>query len=426
MTGVRKVAAASAVGNSIELYDFLLYGTASALVFDKIFFPQFDSRVGVLLAFATFGAGFLARPLGGAVIGHLGDRIGRRAMLVVTLSVTGVSTATIGLLPTYAQVGILAPVLLVLLRVVQGFFMGGEQSGASLMAVEHAPPGRWGWYGSWVFIGSPVGLVLANLAMYLSSRATGERDFLSWGWRLPFLFSVVLVGIGLYIRLRVAESPRFARAGKARLPIAEVLRDRWRVVLLGAGVNLGFTIFIYVLSVFMIGYGRTELAIPADGLLVAITAGAVAQVVAVPAFGLLSDRVGRFPVMFGGAIFQTAFAFPLFWLTDSGWFTFALVLGFVGSAALFGPSAAYFAELFRTRVRYSGVALSFQLGAVLGGGLAPLLAQSLLRTGTWAIALYLIAGAVLSGVCLLAIGSAHEAEPAGGESDGQPLAPAQA
>lgn len=424
MTGVRKVAFASAVGNTIELYDFLLYGTASALVFDKIFFPQFDSRVAVLLAFATFGAGFLARPLGGAVIGHLGDRIGRRAMLVLTLSVTGLSTALIGLLPTYAQVGILAPLLLVLLRIVQGFFMGGEQGGASLMAVEHAPPGRWGWYGSWVFIGSPAGVVLANLAMYVSSKASGP-EFLSWGWRLPFLFSVVLVGIGLYIRLRVSESPRFERAEKSRLPIAEVLRTRWRVVLLGAGVNLGFTIFIYVLSVFMINYGR-GLKITADDLLVATVIGSFAQVIAVPLFALLSDRIGRLPVMLGGAIFQAAFAFPLFWLADSGWFTLAMVLGFIGSAALFGPSAAYFAELFRTRVRYSGVALSFQLGAVLGGGLAPLVAQSLLRTGTWAIAVYLIAGAVLSAVCLLVIGSAHEAEPAGGESDAQPLTPAEA
>ncbi len=425
MTGVRKVAVASAVGNTIELYDFLLYGTASALVFDKIFFPQFDSRVGVLLAFATFGAGFFARPLGGAVIGHFGDRIGRRTMLVITLSVTGISTALIGLLPTYAQVGILAPLLLVLLRIVQGFFMGGEQGGASLMAVEHAPPGRWGWYGSWVFIGSPFGLVLANLAMYLSSRASGP-DFLSWGWRLPFLFSIVLVGIGLYIRLRVSESPRFTRAEKSRAPIAEVLRTRWRIVLLGAGVNLGFTIFIYVLSVFMIGYGRTALKISADDLLVATVVGSIGQVIAVPAFAWLSDRVGRLPVMFGGAIFQAGFAFPMFWLTDAGWFTFAMVLGFVGSAALFGPSAAYFAELFRTRVRYSGVALSFQLGAVLGGGLAPLVAQSLLRTGTRAISVYLLAGAVLSAVCLLVIGSAHEAEPAGGESDAQPLTPAEA
>ncbi|GAA3635325.1 MFS transporter [Lentzea roselyniae] len=416
---------ASAVGNTIELYDFLLYGTASALVFNKIFFPQFDSRVGVLLAFATFGAGFVARPLGGAVIGHLGDRFGRRAMLVITLSATGLATALIGLLPSYASIGIAAPVLLVLLRIVQGFFMGGEQGGASLMAVEHAPPGRWGWYGSWVFIGSPVGLVLANLAMYLSSRATGP-DFLSWGWRLPFLFSIVLVGIGLYIRLRVSESPRFARAEKSRMPLVEVVRTRWQVLLLGAGVNLGFQIFIFVLSVFTINYGRTALRMSPDDLLVAQVLGGLAQVVAVPVFARLSDRIGRLPVMFGGAVFQAAFAFPMFWLMDVRWFTAAIVLGFVGSGALFGPMAAYFAELFRTRVRYSGVAVSYQLGAVLGGGLAPFVATSLLAYGTWAVALYLIAGAVLSGVCLLVIGSAHEAEPAGGESDAQPLTPAEA
>ncbi|MET8760919.1 MFS transporter [Lentzea sp. NPDC004782] len=425
MTGVRKVAVASAIGNTIELYDFLLYGTASALVFNKIFFPQFDSRVGVLLAFATFGAGFVARPLGGAVIGHLGDRLGRRAMLVITLSVTGLATALIGLLPSYASIGIAAPALLVLLRVLQGFFMGGEQGGASLMAVEHAPPGRWGWYGSWVFIGSPIGLVLANLAMYVSSRVSGP-DLPTWGWRLPFLFSVVLVGIGLYIRLRVAESPRFTRAEKSRLPLAEVVRTRWRVLLLGAGVNLGFQIFIFVLSVFTINYGRAALRMSPDDLLVAQVVGGLAQVVSVPVFAWLSDRIGRLPVMFGGAVFQAAFAFPMFWLMDARWFTAAMVLGFIGSGALFGPMAAYFAELFRTRVRFSGVAVSYQLGAVLGGGLAPFVATSLLGYGTWAVAVYLICGAVLSGGCLLAIGSAHQAEPAGGEPDAQPLTPAEA
>jgi MFS family permease len=416
---------ASAVGNTIELYDFLLYGTASALVFNKIFFPQFDSRVGVLLAFATFGAGFVARPLGGAVIGHLGDRFGRRAMLVITLSATGLATALIGVLPSYASIGIAAPVLLVLLRIVQGFFMGGEQGGASLMAVEHAPAGRWGWYGSWVFIGSPVGLVLANLAMYVSSRVSGP-GFLTWGWRLPFLFSIVLVGIGLYIRLRVSESPRFTRTEKSRLPLAEVVRTRWQVLLLGAGVNLGFQIFIFVLSVFTINYGRTALRMSPDDLLVAQVVGGLAQVVSVPVFAWLSDRIGRLPVMVGGALFQAAFAFPMFWLMDAGWFTAAMVFGFIGSGALFGPMAAYFAELFLTRVRYSGVAVSYQLGAVLGGGLAPFVATSLLGYGTWAVAVYLIAGAALSAVCLLVIGSAHQAEPAGGETDAQPLAPAEA
>ncbi|GAB2855817.1 MFS transporter [Lentzea nigeriaca] len=416
---------ASAVGNTIELYDFLLYGTASALVFNKIFFPQFDSRVGVLLAFATFGAGFVARPLGGAVIGHLGDRLGRRAMLVITLSMTGLATALIGVLPSYASIGIAAPALLVLLRIVQGFFMGGEQGGASLMAVEHAPSGRWGWYGSWVFIGSPIGLVLANLAMYLSSRVSGP-GFLTWGWRLPFLFSIMLVGIGLYIRLRVAESPRFERAEKARTPLAEVVRTQWRVLLLGAGVNLGFQIFIFVLSVFTINYGRTALRMSPDELLVAQVVGGLAQVISLPVFAWLSDRVGRLPVMFGGAVFQAAFAFPMFWLMDARWFTAAMVLGFIGSGALFGPMAAYFAELFRTRVRYSGVAVSYQLGAVLGGGLAPFVATSLLGYGTWAVALYLVLGAVLSGLCLLLIGSAHQAEPAGSEPDAQPLSPAEA
>ncbi|GLZ29940.1 MFS transporter [Lentzea sp. NBRC 105346] len=421
MTGVRKVALASAAGNAIELYDFLLYGTASALVFDKLFFPAFDSRIGVLLAFATFGAGFLARPLGGVVIGHFGDRLGRRAMLVITLSATGLATALIGVLPTYEQAGLAAPLLLVLLRVLQGFFMGGEQGGASLMAVEHAPPGQAGWYGSWIFLGSPLGMILANLSVVFATNVSGP-DFLVWGWRVPFLLSLVLVAIGLYVRLSVSESPVFSADDAVRLPIADVLRNSWRTVLLGAGVNLGFNMFIFVLSAFALSYGRKQLGIPQSTLLWAVVIGCVGQAIAVPLFARLSDRIGRLPVMLGGAIFIGVFAYPLFWLLDARLVLVAMVLGLIGSGALFGPMPAYYAELFRTRVRYSGVSLSYQLGAVLGGGLSPFIATALLGYGTWAISLYLVVGAVVSAVCLVVIGSAHEAEPARGE----PLAPVEA
>ncbi|MEV4310800.1 MFS transporter [Actinocrispum sp. NPDC049592] len=406
MSGIRKVAVASAVGNAVELYDFLLYGTASALVFDKLFFPQVDPRIGVLLSFATFGAGFLARPLGGVVIGHFGDRIGRRTMLVLTLTTTGLATALIGVLPTYHSVGILAPILLVFLRVVQGFFMGGEQGGASLMAVEHAPAGRTGWYGSWIFIGSPVGLVLANLAMVLATSISGP-DFLSWGWRLPFLLSLVLVAIGLYVRMSIQESPVFARTEAVRLPIADVLRDDWRRVLLGAGVNLGFNMFIFVLATFAVSFSRKQLGMSQNTVLWAILVGSFAQAVSVPLFARLSDRIGRLPVMLGGALFIVVFAFPFFWLLDGRYLMIAMILGFVGSGALFGPMPAYYAELFQTNVRYSGVSLSYQLGAVLGGGLSPFIATWLINDtgGTWSVATYLVAGAIVSAVCLLAIGS---------------------
>ncbi|MDQ2587012.1 MFS transporter [Saccharothrix yanglingensis] len=411
---VRRVALASSAGNAVELYDFLLYGTASALVFDKLFFPSFDPRIGTLLAFATFGAGFLARPLGGVVIGHFGDRIGRRSMLVLTLTATGVCTALIGLLPTYSSIGIAAPLLLVLLRLVQGFFLGGEQGGATLMAVEHAPPGRTGWYGSWTFLGSPLGLLLANGAMAASTAVSGDA-FLDWGWRVPFLLSLVLVGVGLYVRLSVEESPEFRAAresrGTVRLPVAEVLRRSWRTVLLGAGVNLGFTMFIFVVATFAVSYGTRQLGMTRATLLNAGLIGAFTQAVAILVFARLSDRVGRLPVMLGGAVFLGLYAFPFFRLLETrstGLVVLAMVLAFTGSAALFGPMPAYYAELFGTRVRYSGVSLSYQLGAVLGGGLSPIVATWLLGAtpthDSWPISLYLVAGALVSALCLLGIG----------------------
>ncbi|RKT57402.1 MFS transporter [Saccharothrix australiensis] len=433
-SGVRRVALASSAGNAVELYDFLLYGTASALVFDKLFFPTFDPRVGTLLAFATFGAGFLARPLGGVVIGHFGDRVGRRSMLVLTLTATGLCTALIGLLPTYDSIGIAAPVLLVLLRVVQGFFLGGEQGGATLMAVEHAPPGRTAWYGSWTFLGSPLGLLLANGALAASTAVSGDA-FLSWGWRLPFLFSLVLVGVGLYVRLSVEESPLFRaareEAGTLRLPVVHVLRRSWRRVLLGAGVNLGFNMFIFVLATFVVSYGTKQLGMPRSTLLNAGLAGAVAQAVAILVFARLSDRVGRLPVMLGGAVFLGVFALPLFWLLETrspALVVAAVVIGFAGSAAVFGPMPAYYAELFGTRVRYSGVSLSYQLGSVLGGGLSPLIAAWLLELtptrASWPVSLYLVAGAVVTALCLVALGETvfDGPTPSGGSAAGKSAA----
>ncbi|QFZ23116.1 MFS transporter [Saccharothrix syringae] len=413
-SGVRRVALAASAGNAVELYDFLLYGTASALVFDELFFPSFDPRIGTLLAFATFGAGFLARPLGAAVIGHFGDRVGRRSMLVLTLTATGLCTALIGLLPGYSSIGLAAPLLLVLLRLAQGFFLGGEQGGATLMAVEHAPPGRTAWYGSWTFLGSPIGLLLANGAMAASTAVSGDA-FPDWGWRVPFLLSLVLVGVGLYLRLSVEESPVFReardRAGAVRLPVVAVLRDSWRRVLLGAGVNLGFNMFIFVVVTFAVSYGTRQLGMPRSTLLNAGLLGSCAQAAAILVFARLADRVGRLPVMLGGAVFLGAFAFPFFRLLETrstGLVVLAVVAAMAGGAAIFGPMPAYYAELFGTRVRYSGVALSYQLGAVLGGGLSPVVATWLLGAtpthDSWPISLYLVGGALVSALCLLAIG----------------------
>jgi MHS family shikimate/dehydroshikimate transporter-like MFS transporter len=438
-TGVRRAALASSVGNAIEFYDFLIYGTASAVAFNKLFFPATDPRVGTLLAFATFGAGFLARPLGGAVIGHFGDRLGRKAMLVLTLTATGTCTTLIGVLPGYASIGLWAPLLLVALRVVQGFFLGGEQSGASLMAVEHAPPGRAGWYGSWTFLGSPLGLILATGAFSAATALSGQ-EFLRWGWRLPFLASVLLLAVGLYVRLGLAESPAFQRVrvarDRSRLPLVDVLRGAWRRVLLGAGVNIGFNAFIFVLATFALSYGTTSLGLPRSVLLNASIAGGVAQAVAVLVFARASDRLGRLPVMLGGAVFLAVFAFPLFWLLDSRNATLVgvgLVVGYAGSAAIFAPMPAYYAELFDIRVRYSGMSVSYQVGAVLGGGLSPFVAAALLGTAggrPWPVALYLVGMALVSAFCLVALGesgrTAAGADPAHGDgatSAGEPVAP---
>jgi MFS family permease len=440
---VRRVAFASAVGNAIELYDFLIYGTAAAMVFNQLFFRHGDPLMGTLLAFATFGAGFFARPLGGVVLGHFGDVLGRKKMLVLTLSVTGVSTAAIGMLPTYDSVGVLAPAMLVVLRVVQGFFMGGEQGGAVLMAVEHAPKGRHGWYGGWTFIGSPAGFFLATGAFAGASAVSGDA-FLAWGWRIPFLLSLLLVAVGLYVRLRLDESPEFVRlrqnSERARLPIVEAFRTSWRQIVLSAGVNLGFNTFIFILVTFLLTYGTNQLGVSRNVMLAGGLCCSLAQIAGILLFAHLSDRWGRTQVMLGGAVFLAVYAFPMFWLLDTrtpGLIMLAMGLGGAGSAAVFGPMAAFCAELFSTKVRYSGLSLGYQSGSVLGGGLSPLIATALLTVdggASWPISTYLVVGALITVLCLVITreptrwarereGSRHGvaglADPASGTASGQ-------
>jgi MHS family shikimate/dehydroshikimate transporter-like MFS transporter len=411
-SSVRKVALASAAGTTIELYDFLIYGTASAVVLPKLFFPAGNQTVSTLLAFATFGVGFLVRPLGAAVIGHFGDRLGRRPMLVLTLTMTGLCTALIGLLPSYATAGLAAPVLLLILRLLQGFFLGGEQSGAALMVVEHAPERHRTWYGGWTFLGSPLGLFLGT-AMFSLSTAVAGGAFLDWGWRIPFLASLVLVAVGIYMRVGIEESPEFKELRSAhqvtRLPLAEVLRTSWRKVLLGIGVNLGFNAFIFVLVAFVLNYWTSVHHLPQQQVLTASLVGAAAQVVSILVACRIADRVGRTPVMLAGAAFIILFALPLFWLIDTGsagLLILALALAYAGSGILFGPMASYYAVLFEPRLRYSGAALSYQLGATLGGGLSPLVATALLSVDhakSWPISLYLVLGGLVSALCLLGL-----------------------
>ena len=300
------VATASLIGTAIEWYDFFLYGTAAALVFNKLFFPKFDPMVGTIAAFATFAIGFLARPFGGMVFGHFGDRIGRKTMLYLTLLIMGLATAVIGVLPTYNDIGVWAPILLVAMRLCQGFGLGGEWGGAVIMAVEHAPDHRRGFYGSWPQLGAPLGLVIATIVFMLFSSMP-DADFLSWGWRIPFLFSLVLVAVGLYIRMKLIESPAFQKVKDAkqesRMPIIEAIVNHWKNILLAMGVRFAENGLFYVYSTFSLAYATTQLKMPRITILYGVMIAAAIESLTIPFYGWLSDKVGRRPVYMFGAIF---------------------------------------------------------------------------------------------------------------------------
>ncbi|MCI0570440.1 MAG: MHS family MFS transporter [Myxococcaceae bacterium] len=411
-TSIWKVATASFIGTAVEWYDFFLYGTAAALVFNRLFFPSFDPAVGTLASFATFAVGFVARPLGGVVFGHFGDTLGRKAMLSATLVLMGVATFAIGLLPTYDAIGFWAPALLVVLRLLQGFGLGGEWGGAVLMAVEHAPPHRRGFYGSWPQMGAPAGLLVATAVFSFFSRLP-EAQFLSWGWRVPFLLSAVLVGVGIFVRLSVAESPAFRAAHRpsekrAQLPVVEVLRKHPGKVLVAMGARFADNGVFYILTTFVLTYGTVQLGLPRATLLNGVLVATVVHLVAIPLFGAASDRFGRRPVYLAGAIFTALWAFPFIWLVDTKatalvWL--AISVGIVGQAMMYGPQASFFAELFDTRVRYSGASLGYQLSSVFAGGLAPLIATALVDWAGgkgWPVALYVVGLALVTLVSVVA------------------------
>ncbi len=402
---VGQVALASFIGTTVEWYDFFLYGTAAAVVFAPLFFPETEPLIGTLLAFATFGVGFAARPLGGIFFGHFGDRIGRKAMLVTTLLLMGIATFAIGLLPTYGQVGVLAPILLVFLRLVQGFSLGGEWGGAVLMATEYSPRGRRGFYGSWPQMGAFSGLLIGTGVFALFSRLP-EEQFLAWGWRIPFLLSIVLVAVGLFVRLKIAESPAFDRVKasgtESRMPIVDVFRDHPKSVFLAMGARMAENGVFYILAVFSIAYVTETVGLDKSVALNAVMIAAAVGFFMTAAFGALSDKVGRRPVYMGGAAFSALFAFPLFWMLDSGSTTMiylGVVIGIIGHAAMYGPQASFFSELFGARVRYSGASIGYQLASVLAGGLSPFIAVALLAwAGSfWPVALYMV------GLCLLTL-----------------------
>lgn len=424
-SGIRRATVASTIGTAIEWYDFYLYSTAAALVLGPLFFPSENPAAGTLAAFATYAAGFVARPVGGVLFGHFGDRIGRKYMLVVTLLIMGLATFVIGLLPTYEQVGVWAPVLLVSLRVLQGLGIGGEWGGAILMTTEHAPAARRGFFGSWPQIGFPLGFLGGIGAFSLVSRLP-EEQFLAWGWRVPFLISILLVGVGLFIRLKVAETPAFERMrqtrGAARLPLAEVLRERPREIVLGMLAALGHGIIVTIFTVYLLSYASGEDGSGRTTALNGLMIAAALQCIAVPLFGALSDRVGRRPVLLFSFLVSSATVFPaLAWLTTNNplLVTLAFVLSMsIGHGAAYGAISTFLVELFGTRSRMSGLSFTYQMGST-ASAFGPLAATALVAGvgAPWPVGVLFVACSLAAFVAVVLAGETSKvdiSEPVGG------------
>ncbi|KUL27551.1 MFS transporter [Actinoplanes awajinensis subsp. mycoplanecinus] len=400
---------ASLVGTSLEWYDFFLYASAAALVFGKLFFPSFEPVTGTLLAFTTYAVGFVARPLGGIIFGHFGDRVGRKGVLVVTLLLMGGATFLIGVLPTYATIGAAAPILLVTLRFVQGLGLGGEWGGAVVMSLEHGDPQRRGLSASWPQVGVPAGNLLASGVLWVLSATLSESSFLSWGWRLPFLLSGVLVLVGLWIRVAVTESPAFAEVAaqgvKAKLPLLEVLREHPRGLLVAMAARIGTDVAFYTFSLYVLTYVTGTVGLPRTVALTGVLVASGLQLLLIPFFGGLSDRVGRRPVYAAGAIAAAVWSFAFFPLLDTGntlVIVLTVVVALATHAAMYGPQAAFVAEMFSTRLRYSGASMGYQIAGIFGGALAPIIAIKLVAaTGSaFAVSVYVTAALLLTLVAL--------------------------
>ena len=415
----RRVALASAVGTTIEWYDFFIYGTAAAVVFGPQFFPQVSELAGTLAAFATFAIGFIARPLGGVVMGHFGDRLGRKFMLVWALMLMGLSTLGIGLLPTYAQIGGWAPILLTTLRFVQGFALGGEWGGAVLMSVEHAPRGRRGLFGSVVAMGLPAGIVLSNAVFIIVTTILSPEQFASWGWRIPFIASVVLVAVGMFVRLSIAESPIFADVLQARaarrMPVLDVLRSDGRTVLLAAGSYIGISGLGYILLVYFVTYATRRLGLALPTALMLIVLASIAGAPGTMWFAHLSDRIGRRRILQWGLGALVLWSMIFFPLIDTG--SIALIaLSLCGmmflQGAYLGPQPAVFSELFPAAIRYSGASLSLTLGTILGGAIAPFVATTLygMRGNSSLVTIYLTALTLISWLCSLGLRETYRSD----------------
>ena len=417
-TPIARVVGASLIGTTVEWYDFFLYGVAASVVFGELFFPKGEELTGTLLSFATFAVGFFARPIGGVVFGHFGDRLGRKNLLVLSLLMMGLATFAIGLLPTYAQVGALAPVLLTVLRLIQGFALGGEWGGAVLIVSEHGDPARRGFWSSWPQAGAPAGQLIANGVLAGLAAFQSDEDFNSWGWRIPFLLSAVLVLVGLWVRLRIEESPLFrqARAKQEptdKLPFVEVITKYPREVLTAMGARMAENVSYYIFTIVIATYAKEHLELDKSFALNAVLIGAAIHFCAIPLWGALSDRVGRKPVYLVGAIGVGIWAFVFIALVDTKNFAlaaFAVTVGLILHGAMYGPQASFFTELFGTRVRYSGVSVGYQLASIIAGGLAPFIAVALLKaydTG-YAISIYVAVCSLISIIAVTSYGETRQ------------------
>ena len=410
--GIVKVVFASLIGTAVEWYDFFLYGSAAALVFGALFFPDADPVNATLLAFGTYAVGFVARPLGGVVFGHFGDRVGRKKMLVVALMMMGIATFAIGLLPTYASIGIAAPILLLVCRLVQGFAVGGEWGGAVLMAAEHGDDSRRGFWSSWPQAGVPLGNLLATGVLFVLAAFQSDADFEAWGWRIPFLLSAVLVLIGLYVRLQLEESPVYQEAkaeiaekktGASHMPFFEVIKSYPKEVLTAMGMRMAENISYYIFTIVSITYVTTYLDQSKDLILKMLLIAAALQFIAVPLVGALSDKVGRRPLYFTGAVGVGVWAFVFFGLLDTnepGPILLAVVVGLFFHTLMYAPQSAFFSELFGTSVRYTGASVGYQLASIFAGALAPIIAVELLGSAdernTTAVAIYVALASVIT------------------------------
>ncbi|MBX9955688.1 MHS family MFS transporter [Peribacillus simplex] len=410
---MRRVLVASLVGSSIEWFDYFLYGTVSALVFNQLFFVNEDPTIGLLLSYASFALAFFIRPFGGVIFSHIGDRIGRKKTLVLTLSLMGVATFGMGLLPTYQAVGIWAPILLITLRLVQGLGIGGEWGGALLLAVEYAPAEKRGLFGAIPQMGVTIGMLLGTVALSIMTMLP-ENAFMTWGWRIPFIFSALLVFFGLWIRKGIDETPSFKKVKESgevpKLPIVETLKNYWREVLIAVGAKVVETAPFYIFSTFVVSYATANLGFSRTATLTAVMIATIITTILIPIMGNLSDKIGRKKLFIGGTIGMALFAFPYFWLLQQKSVLLLIVATVIGLGVIWAPITAVlgtmFSEIFDAKIRYTGITLGYQIGAALAGGTAPLVATALLdrfNNSYVPVAIYIIFASVLSLAAIWAV-----------------------